>query len=66
MSEARPGEVLFEFTQLGVQMRVAAIDVATGIEVVAIAPLSATQRQMQELGLNKLRRRLQQIAQQSQ
>ncbi|RYE52945.1 MAG: serine hydroxymethyltransferase, partial [Hyphomicrobiales bacterium] len=36
------GEVYFEFTQLGGQMRVAAIDVETAIEVIVIAPLSAT------------------------
>ena len=52
------GEVLFEFTRLGPQMRVAAIDAASGIEVVVIAPLSATQQQMQSLALGKLRRRL--------
>lgn len=57
-TDHRPGEVLFEFTQVGPQMRVAAIDAATGIEVLAIAPLRATQRQMQELALNKLKRRL--------
>ncbi|MEO6013377.1 MAG: serine hydroxymethyltransferase [Devosia sp.] len=53
-----PGEVFFEFTQLGPQMRVAAIDGATGIEVVVIAPLSATQSYMQTLALAKLKRRL--------
>jgi hypothetical protein len=53
-----PGEVLFEFTQLGQQMRVAAIDPATSIEVVVIAPLTATQIQMQNLALAKLKRRL--------
>ena len=52
------GEVYYEFTQLGGQMRVAAIDGATGIEVVLIAPLSATQHQMQALALAKLKRRL--------
>ncbi len=52
------GEVLFEFKQLGAQMRVAAIDPATSIEVVIIAPLTATQVQMQNLALAKLRRRL--------
>jgi len=52
------GQVLFEFTQLGAQMRVAAIDAATNIEVVVIAPLSATRLQMQQLALAKLRRRL--------
>jgi len=55
---ASRSEVLFEFTQLGGQMRVAAIDAQTGIEVVVIAPLSATQPQMQTLALNKLRRRM--------
>jgi hypothetical protein len=53
-------EVLFEFTQLGPQMRVAAIDAATGIEVIVITPLSATPMQMKNLALAKLRRRLEQ------
>ncbi|RYE11285.1 MAG: serine hydroxymethyltransferase [Hyphomicrobiales bacterium] len=52
------GQVYFEFTQLGPQMRVAAIDGATGIEVIVIAPLTATQSQMQNLALAKLKRRL--------
>lgn len=54
------GRVFFEFAQVGQQMRVAAIDEATGIEVVLIAPLTATQPQMQQLALAKLRRRLEQ------
>lgn len=54
----RSGEVFFEFTQLGGQMRVAAIDAATSIEVVIIAPLTATRIQMQNIALAKLRRRL--------
>lgn len=53
-----PGRVLFEFAQFGQQMRVAAIDEATGIEVVCIAPLAATRLQMQNLALAKLKRRL--------
>jgi len=53
-----PGEVLFEFTQLGQQMRVAAIDAATATEVVVIAPLTASRLHMQNLALAKLRRRL--------
>lgn len=52
------GEVLFEFTQLGQQMRVAAIDPATATEVVIIAPLTATRIQMQNIALGKLRRKL--------
>ncbi|RYE88074.1 MAG: serine hydroxymethyltransferase [Hyphomicrobiales bacterium] len=51
-------EVYFEFTQLGAQMRVAAIDAATAIEVVIIAPLSATRLHMQTLALAKLRKKL--------
>lgn len=39
-------------------MRVAAIDAATSLEVVVIAPLTATRVQMQNLALAKLRRRL--------
>jgi hypothetical protein len=50
--------VYFEFVQLGHQMRVAAIDAATGTEVVVIAPVTATQIQMQNIALAKLRRRL--------
>ena len=53
-----PGDVYFEFTQLGGQMRVAAIDAATGTEVIVITPLTASQIQMQNLALAKLKRRL--------
>jgi hypothetical protein len=50
--------VYFEFTRIGGQFRVAAIDATTGVEVIVIAPLTATQIQMQNLALAKLRRRL--------
>lgn len=39
-------------------MRVAAIDAATGTEVIVITPVTATQHQMQALALAKLKRRL--------
>lgn len=52
------GEVYFEFSQLGRQMRVAAIDADTGVEVVVITPISATKMQMQQLALAKLRKKL--------
>jgi hypothetical protein len=52
------GEVLFEFTQVGQQMRVAAIDVASQTEVVVIAPAVATRTQMQALALANLKRKL--------
>ncbi len=54
-------EIYIEFTQIGNQMRIAAIDAKTGIEVIAIAPASATQAQMQKLALDKLRRRMEQL-----
>lgn len=54
------GTVLFEFVQLGQQMRVAAIDEATGTEVVVIAPLNAARGHMERLALAKLRRKLDQ------
>lgn len=55
---APEGEVLFEFHRAGAQVRVAAIDSDTGIEVIVIAPASATQLQMKTLAMAKLRRRL--------
>jgi hypothetical protein len=51
-------DVYFEFISVGPQVRVAAIDAKSGIEVVVIAPASATQVQMQNLALAKLKRRL--------
>ena len=54
------GEVLFEFVQIGQQMRVAAVDEATGIEVVVITPLNATKLQMQRVALAKLKHKLEQ------
>ncbi|WP_375597699.1 DUF6898 family protein [Devosia sp. Naph2] len=54
------GDVLFEFVQVGQQMRVAAIDEATGTEVVVITPLNATKLQMQRVALAKLKRKLEQ------
>lgn len=59
---APQGEVLFEFHRAGVQVRVAAIDPETGIEVVVIAPATASQMQMKTLAMAKLRRRLAQVS----
>jgi hypothetical protein len=55
-------DVLFEFVQMGQQMRVAAIDEATGTEVVVITPLNATKLQMQRVAMAKLKRKLEQGA----
>lgn len=51
-------EVCFEFTPIGASVKVAAIDVATGIEVSVIGPARASQADLQQLALRKLRARL--------
>ncbi|ODT70770.1 MAG: hypothetical protein ABS75_11640 [Pelagibacterium sp. SCN 63-23] len=56
------GSVLFEFVQIGQQLRVAAIDEATGTEVVVITPLNAARADIQRLALAKLQRKLEQNA----
>jgi hypothetical protein len=53
MAEGR--EVYFEFTVLGSAVRVSAIDSATGIEVVTMGPASASQADLQQLALSKLK-----------
>ena len=50
--------VLFEFQQLGQQVRVSAIDEATGTEIVVICPPQLGRMQMQRLALQKLRHKL--------
>ncbi len=56
-------QIYFEFQTLGVQVRVAAIDSETGVEVIIIAPKTASQIQMQTIAKAKLERRLAQLAQ---
>ena len=51
-------EILFEFRAIGAQIRVAAIDAATGTEVVIIAPATSSRAEMQRVATAKLRRRL--------
>lgn len=47
-------EVIFEIRQIGGAQRVAAIDVATGLEVVIQAPANAALVDVQALALRKL------------
>lgn len=56
--KAPPGEVFFEFLAIGQSVKVTAIDADTGTEVVVIGPSTATQPQLQQLALAKLRKRL--------
>jgi len=54
MIDSRPGEVLFEYTQVGNSVRVTAIDAATGMEVTIQVPLSLSNADMQRAALRKL------------
>ncbi|MEZ5956128.1 MAG: hypothetical protein R3C27_02805 [Hyphomonadaceae bacterium] len=51
-------EVIFEITRIGDAQRVAAIDVATGVEVVVQAPANAALADARALALRKLERML--------
>jgi hypothetical protein len=51
-------DVIFEITRIGGALRVAAIDVATGIEVVVQAPANAALVDVRALALRKLERAL--------
>jgi hypothetical protein len=48
------GEVYFEFTAIGRNVKVAAIDAATGTEVSVMGPATASQADLQRLALQKL------------
>ncbi len=58
MSAPRDREVYFEITRLGATQKVAAIDGATGIEVVVVGPAGAAASDLQQLALAKLKARL--------
>lgn len=58
MSGEDLGDVIFEITQIGDVQRVAAVHVATGIEVVIQAPANAARVDVQTLALRKLERAL--------
>jgi hypothetical protein len=53
-----PDEVIFEITRIGDVQRVAAVDVATGVEVVVQAPANAALADVRALALRKLKRAL--------
>jgi hypothetical protein len=52
------GGVYFEFTPIGTSVKVAAIDAVTGVEVSVIGPARASQADLQQLALQKLKARL--------
>jgi hypothetical protein len=54
----QPGEVYFEFVAIGRNVKVSAIDAATGTEVSIVGPATAAQADLQRLALQKLLARL--------
>jgi hypothetical protein len=53
-----PREVIFEITQIGGVARVAAVDVATGLEAIVQGPANAARADLEALALRKLERML--------
>lgn len=51
-------EVIFEFIALGDSVRVAAVDVASGEEVIVTGPVNTPQNDLERLAARKLARRL--------
>jgi hypothetical protein len=58
MGEGADREIYFEFIASGNAVKVTAIDSLTGIEVSAMGPASASQADLQQLALGKLKARL--------
>jgi hypothetical protein len=56
--KAEAGEVIIEMRPVGSVVRVAAVDVASGTEVVVFGPATAPPRALEELAIAKLKRRL--------
>lgn len=53
---ADKSEVYFEITIVGTSAKVVALDAATGVEVVAIAPAKTPEADLKQLALGKLKR----------
>jgi hypothetical protein len=58
VSAEDPGDVIFEITRIGDVQRVAAVHVASGVEVVVQAPANAALVDVRTLALRKLERAL--------
>jgi len=57
-AESGGRDVYFEFTAIGRTVKVSTIDSATGLEVSALGPASASQADLQRLALQKLKAQL--------
>ena len=58
MTDPDRREVYFEFVAIGNVVKVTAIDSQTGTEVSAMGPTSASQADLQQLALQKLKARI--------
>ncbi|PLX39438.1 MAG: serine hydroxymethyltransferase [Hyphomicrobiales bacterium] len=58
MRQRGRGEIYLEFTPIGRQVKVAAIDAATGVEVSIFGPIGTPQAELQRIAVAKLKRRL--------
>jgi len=58
MTGKATGEVIIEMRPVGSVVRVAAVDVASGTEVVVFGPATSPARALEELAVAKLKRRL--------
>lgn len=64
MSAGSHRDVIFEFISQGAFTRVSAVDVASGVEAIAVCPSNAARSDMETLALRKLERLLSQQQQQ--
>lgn len=62
--QKRPGEIYIEFHAIGRQVKVNAIDAATGVEVSVFGPATTSQKDLERLAVRKLQRRLMQQSEQ--
>ena len=58
MTTEPENEIYFEFTAIGRNVKVSAIDAASGTEVSVMGPSTASQADLQRLALKKLMARL--------
>lgn len=58
--EPHHGEIYLEFRSIGKQVKVIAMDAATGIEVSVFGPASTAQEDLRRVAVRKLMRRLEQ------
>ncbi len=58
MPETPHGDIYFEFTVIGRNVKVSAIDAATGTEISILGPATASQSDLQRIALQKLMIRL--------